>query len=124
MMQKGKLYRATRGFILQRFDDFFDPSLIPEIDIKVQTTTVAPNQRRLRARWNCEMAQDLQAYHGMVSNSLVPVQTANWCEVPKGWIVMYVETGKTGSYKLICDDFIGWVSDTLNLLEELKEDEQ
>lgn len=55
---------------------------------------------------------------------LVPIQTVDWCEVPKGWIVMYVETGKTGSYKLICDDFIGWVSDTLNLLEELKEDEQ
>lgn len=121
-MQKGRLYRTTKGVILYRIDDKADRSEIPEIDIKIETTTVTLNQRKLRARWGCEMAQDLQAYYGTVTNSSQPVQTANWCEVPKDWIVMYVETGKTGSYKLVCGDFIGWTSETLNLLEEIRDD--
>jgi hypothetical protein len=42
--------------------------------------------------------------------------------VPEQAIVMYVETGKTGSYRLIYEDFVGWTTETLNLLEEINPD--
>lgn len=43
----------------------------------------------------------------------------DYCFVPKGAVVMYIETGKTGSYKLVYGETIGWTSDTVNLLEEM-----
>lgn len=114
-MQKGKLYQTTKALILY-LDDW---SKVPEIDIKLDSVAVGATPRKLRARWGPKIAQDLGDYYGKISGSSYPVQKGTYCEVPKGWVVMYIETASTGHYKLMCGDFIGWTSDTLNLLEEV-----
>lgn len=38
---------------------------IPEIDIKIESTSITATTRKLRARWSPELAQDLNAYHSM-----------------------------------------------------------
>lgn len=38
---------------------------IPEIDIKIESIPVVAEQRKLRARWSPELAQDLNAYHSL-----------------------------------------------------------
>lgn len=38
---------------------------IPDIDIKVESTSVTATTRKLRARWSPEMAQDLTAFYSM-----------------------------------------------------------
>jgi hypothetical protein len=38
---------------------------IPEITINIQSVPVTATTRKLRARWGPEMAQDLQAFHGL-----------------------------------------------------------
>jgi hypothetical protein len=43
-----------------------DPSpAIPEIDIKIESISVVAQNRKLRARWSPELAQDLNAYHSL-----------------------------------------------------------
>jgi hypothetical protein len=38
---------------------------IPEINLKIQSTTVVANTRKLRAKWTPELAQDLAAYQNL-----------------------------------------------------------
>lgn len=118
-MQKGKLYQTTKALILYLDYNDFDWSKVPEIDIKLDSVTVAATPRKLRAHWAPKKPQDFGDYYGTISGSPYPVQKGTYCEVPKGWIVMYVETASTGHYKLICGDFIGWTAETFNLLEEV-----
>ena len=40
-------------------------TVIPEIDIKIESIAVTAQTRKLRARWSPELAQDLNAYHSM-----------------------------------------------------------
>lgn len=43
-----------------------DPSpRIPEVDIKIESTSVTATTRKLRARWSPEMAQDLTAFYSI-----------------------------------------------------------
>lgn len=47
-------------------DFALDPSpRIPEVDIKIESTSVTATTRKLRAKWSPEMAQDLTAYYAM-----------------------------------------------------------
>jgi hypothetical protein len=38
---------------------------MPEIDIKVDSTAVTANNKKLKAKWSPELAQDLNAYHNL-----------------------------------------------------------
>jgi hypothetical protein len=47
--------------------DFATPPTpaIPEVEIKIESTAVTAQSRKLRARWSPEMAQDLSAFYSM-----------------------------------------------------------
>ena len=54
--------------VIPSFESDFGTSpspAIPEIDIKIESIAVVAEQRKLRARWSPEMAQDLNAYHSI-----------------------------------------------------------
>ena len=38
---------------------------LPEVELNIRTVEVRNGQRRIRAQWSPEMAQDLNAYHGI-----------------------------------------------------------
>lgn len=117
-MKKGWLYRTTRDIILHLEE-------IKPIDVNIKRDPLF--NRKLRARWNNDMAEDLRGYADVTTwnktGIIIHQQIGNICYVPSGTVVMYVETGKTGSYKLVCGDFIGWTSETTLLLEEIKYEE-
>lgn len=52
------------------FESNFSPSwpaspVIPEVDIRIESTSVTATTRKLRARWSPEMAQDLTAFYSI-----------------------------------------------------------
>lgn len=118
MMIKGSLYQTKK--VCQPCLDEQDAvafSQLPEIGTNIKTTAFSVGSK-LKARWSFEEAQDIKAFYG------IDLKSGVCCHVSVGTVVIYVETGKTGSYKLICGDFIGWVSDTLNLLEEVEDEKR
>lgn len=114
-MKKGSLYRTKKDVILH-LDE------IQESDIRVDRTL--KTSRKLRATWSLKACEDLRGYQEVTNwnrmGKAIHLQFGNICYVPQGSVVMYVETGKTGSYKLVCGDFIGWTTDTALLLEEIE----
>lgn len=113
-MKPGTLYKTTRDIILCLNQ--------PLLEIEVSQNQLFT--RKLRVRWNTETAEDLRVYCDVSvwkREIIVPQQIGDVCYVPQGTMVMYVETGKTGNYKLVCGDFIGWTSETTLLLEEIED---
>lgn len=61
---------GTSGtLVLPEFESDFNTTqptpTIPEIDLRIQSTSVTANTRKLRARWTPELAQDLAAYQNL-----------------------------------------------------------
>ena len=103
-MQTGCLYTTKKPFTLFRTET-------EALDDYLNKKT-----RKLKASWNLEMTQDFQSLYGIsLDNAWFETNLA----IPENAVVMYAETGKTGSYKLVYGEMIGWTSDTLNLLEEV-----
>lgn len=114
IVKPGTLYKTTRDIILCLNQ--------PLLEIEVSQNQLFT--RKLRVRWNTETAEDLRVYCDVSvwkREIIVPQQIGDVCYVPQGTMVMYVETGKTGNYKLVCGDFIGWTSETTLLLEEIED---
>lgn len=113
-MKKGYLYRTKKDVILH-LDEFQESGI--RVDRTLKTS------RKLRATWSLKACEDLRGYQEVTNwnrmGKAIHLQFGNNCYVPKGSVVMYVETGKTGSYKLVCGDFIGWTTETTLLLEEV-----
>lgn len=40
---------------------------IPILNIKIESTEIKPTQRKLKAKWTVELAQDLQMFHGDIA---------------------------------------------------------
>jgi hypothetical protein len=55
----GSVGSATNDFLLELNDS------IPEIDIKVDSTAITAQTKKLKAKWTPELGQDLNAYHNL-----------------------------------------------------------
>jgi hypothetical protein len=59
---------TTGTLVLPNFESDFGSTptpVIPEINLKIQSTAVVTNTRKLRAKWTPELAQDLAAYQNL-----------------------------------------------------------
>jgi hypothetical protein len=59
---------TTGTLVLPNFESDFGATptpVIPEINLKIQSTAVVTNTRKLRAKWTPELAQDLAAYQNL-----------------------------------------------------------
>lgn len=108
----GRLYRTLKSILLSPTEQLVWHDTLPEIDTKIDTITTVSTKRKLKASWSYQAVQDFRLHFDKIHNH---------CRVPSDDVVMYVETGKTGSYKFLYGEFIGWTSDTLNSFTELEE---
>ena len=56
---------STGGVVGSVYWGLEDNTLIPEIDIKVDSVSITANTKKLKARWTPELQQDINAYHNL-----------------------------------------------------------
>jgi hypothetical protein len=84
----GKLFKCNTKF-------FLNEKPLIEVDLP---SFVLPSDRKLKAKWSSEMAQDLLDYYSM-SEWLVDVDT----------ILMVVKVDGNGNWQVLSDLCVGWV---------------